>query len=72
MRRRVESIRWGDEERIELNHLVQRLLNVVYLLRLEPNQTPRIRLCLEIAERDLERFQALIGERQIDDNDRAA
>ena len=66
------SANWGDEERIELNHLVQRLLNVVYLLELEPNQTPRIRLCLEIAERDLERLQALIGERQGDEKDRAA
>jgi hypothetical protein len=68
----VGSANWGDEERIELNHLVQRLLNVVYLLELEPNQTPRIRLCLEIAERDLERLQALIGERQGDEKDRAA
>jgi hypothetical protein len=60
------------EERVELNQLVERLMNIVYLLRLEPAKSQRIRVCLEIAEKDLERLQALIREPDVNHHDLAA
>jgi len=40
--------------------LVERLVNIVYLLKLEPDKSRRMRLCLETADEDLRRLKELV------------
>jgi hypothetical protein len=52
---------WTPEDRVELNNLVERLININYLLKLEPC-SPRVHICLQIADKDLERLKRFIHE----------
>jgi len=60
------------EQRTELNRLVERLINVIYLLKLQTDSSPEIHRYFEFAEKDLQRLLMLIQKPRANGEDKAA
>ena len=54
---------------IELNHLVERLSNLIYLLKCEPEGSQRIPIYLQFADAAVEQIKMLIRQSDFDIHD---
>jgi hypothetical protein len=57
---------WTPQGNIEMTRLVQRLININYLLKREEGSSAEVRACLQIADGDLARLKVLVRQVELD------